>query len=207
MSLLVSEPKGGDHVLVPEGNHLARCYRVIDMGTQRSVWNNIEKAVKKVQIVWELHGENDAGEPLITADGRPLAISRRFTPSLAEKASLRAFLVSWRGCDFTREEGKKFHFKNILDKWCMLNVTHNVSDKDKKTYANITSATKVPVAIQKAGLPDGINPLCWFDIDLPDMEVFETFPDYLKKIISETPEWRMRTSKVTDEAPDDDIPF
>jgi len=210
MSLLISEPKGGDYVLPPVGNHLARCYRVIDLGTQKTTWDGIEKSAKKVMIVWELHGESDAGEPLITSDGRPLAVSRRFTPSLSKKAALRAFLISWRGRDFSEEEKDAFHLKNILDKWCMVNITQTVSPKNGKTYSNISAASKVPSAIQKAGIPEGVNPLVWFDIDEPDMKVFGEFPDYLKKIISETPEWRMRQEGTNDSPPtpiDDDIPF
>lgn len=214
MSLLISESKQGDYVLPPAGNHLARCYRVIDLGTQKTVWNNIEKASKKCMIVWELHGENDAGDPLITADGRPLAVSRRFTPSLSEKASLRAVLASWRGRDFTREELNGFHLKDILDKWCMVNITHDLG-KNEKTYANVSNVTGVPSAIRKAGLPEAVNPIVWFDIDEPDMAIFDAFPDYLKKIISETPEWRVlevrgTSSKKAEEKIvdiDDDIPF
>jgi hypothetical protein len=207
MSLMVSEPKGGEYVLPPTGSHLARCYRVIDLGTQKTTWNGVEKAAKKCMIVWELHGENEKGEPLITDDGRPLAVSRRFTPSLSEKAALKAFLVAWRGREFTKEEKEGFHLKNILDKWCMINITHDTGNNDK-TYANVSSVSPVPVAIKKAGLPDGINPLVWFDIDEPDMEVFDAFPDYLKKIISETPEWKMREIGAADKVEDDDsIPF
>ena len=211
MSLMVSEPKG-DYVLPPAGNHLARCYRVIDLGTQKTKWNGVEKAAKKCMIVWELHGENDKGEPLITDDGRPLAVSRRFTPSLSEKAALRGFLVSWRGRDFTKEELEGFHLKNILDKWCMVNITHDANDAGK-TFANISSVSAVPAVIRKQGLPEGVNPIVWFDIDEPDMEVFEAFPDYLKKIITETPEWRMRTEGAINEPKassvddDEDIPF
>lgn len=208
MSLLVKESGSGDYVLPPVGNHLARCYRVIDLGTQKQTWQGVEKAAKKVMIVWELHGENENGEPLITDDGRPLAVSRRFTPSLSEKATLYAFLVSWRGRDFTKEEKEGFHLKNILDKWCMVNITHDTANNGK-TYANVSNISAVPSVIKKNGLPEGVNPLVWFDIDEPDMAVFDAFPEYLKKIISETPEWRMREMNpaASQDEPEDSIPF
>lgn len=211
MALTISEPKGGnDYVLPPPGSHLARCYRVIDIGTQKVSWQGVEKVQKKVMIVWELHGEDGDGKPLIMDDGRPLVISKRFTPSLSAKATLRAFLVAWRGRQFTDDELQGFHLKNILDKWCMLNLTHAVGT-DGKTYCNISSIGSVPGAIKRAGLPEGVNPTVWFDIDEPDMEVFSAFPDYLKKIIAETPEWKMREIKgginQTQDSPDDDAPF
>ena len=72
----------------------------------------------------------------------------------------------------------------------------------------------VPAAIKKAGLPEGINTCVMFDIDNPDMEVFETFSDYLKEQIMASPEWQMnhgstptqKQSKPSDDL-DDDIPF
>jgi len=216
MSLIVSEPKGGTEYLPPPaGNHLARCYRVIDLGTQKSSWQGVEKTKRKVMIVWELHGEDSEGKPLTTADGRPLAVSRRFTPSLSPKAALREVLVSWRGRDFTLDELQGFHLKNILDKWCMLNVTHNVNESNGKIYANVKTVSSVPAMIRKAGMPDGVNELVWFDIDEPDMQVFDSFSDHLKATIQNSPEWRMRQEGAYSEPvrpqdtleDDDDIPF
>lgn len=209
MSLTVSETKG-DFKLAPAGNHLARCYRVIDLGTQKTSWQGVEKAAKKVQIVWELHGEDADGAPLTTDDGRPLSVQRRFTPSLGPKAKLREILVAWRGRPFTLDELEGFKLQNILGAWCMLTLTHET--RNEKTYVNISSVTSVPSPIKKMGLPEPVNELVWFDIDEPDMAVFNSFPDYLKETIQGSPEWKMRTGnydsplKVDDE-PSDDIPF
>lgn len=211
MSLTVSEGKG-DFKLAPAGNHLARCYRVIDLGTQKIVWQGVPKAAKKVQIVWELHGEDSDGNPLTTDKGLPLSVQRRFTPSLGAKATLRSILVSWRGRPFTPEELEGFALKNILGAWCMLTITHE--HRNEKTYANVSSVTSVPATIKKMGLPEPVNDLVWFDIDEPDMDVFNAFPDYLKEVIQNSPEWKMRTgdydngfSKVEEDQPSDDIPF
>jgi hypothetical protein len=87
-------------------------------------------------------------------------------------------------------------------------MTHDKGSNDK-TYANISNISSVPSAIRKAGLPEGVNPLVWFDIDHIDMEVYTAFPDYLKNIISSAPEWKMKQEQ-PDVAPsdlDDDIPF
>lgn len=212
MSLTVSEGKGGDFKLAPAGNHLARCYRVIDLGTQKVTWQGVEKASKKVQIVWELHGEDSDGVPLNTDKGFPLSVQRRFTPSLGAKATLRSILVSWRGRPFTPEELEGFKLQNILGAWCMLTITHE--NRNEKTYANVSSVTSVPATIKKMGLPEPVNDLLWFDIDEPDMEVFNSFPDYLKEVIEKSPEWKMRTgdydngfSKVEEDQASDDIPF
>jgi len=107
-----------------------------------------------------------------------------------------------------------FSLQNILDKWCMINITH--TQKGDKTYANVTGVSAVPAAIKKAGLPEGINTCVMFDIDNPDMELFDTFSDYLKEQIMNSPEWKMRngnndefdqTRKKPVEDENDDIPF
>jgi len=208
MSLTVSETKG-DFKLAPAGNHLARCYRVIDLGTQKTTWQGVEKAAKKVQIVWELHGEDAEGNPLNTDDGRPLSVQRRFTPSLGAKAKLREILVSWRGRPFTPDELEGFKLQNILGAWCMLTLTHET--RNEKTYVNVSSVTSVPSTIKKMGLPEPYNENIWFDIDEPDMDVFNSFPDYLKEVIQNSPEWKMRTGDYDNgfskEEESDDIPF
>ena len=190
MSLIVKEPKG-EFILPPVGNHLARCYRVIDLGTQKTTFKGEDKAQKKIMVVWELHGDDPEGNPMVTPDGRPLVVSKRFTPSLSPKATLRAFLVAWRGKQFDDDELQGFKMQNILDKWCMVNVTHDAGT-DGKTFCNVSSISPVPAVIKKAGLPEGSNPTVWFDIDEPDMETFNAFPDYLKKIIAKSPEWQKR---------------
>ena len=65
MSLTVANT-GGDFKPAPAGSHLARCYRIIDLGTQKVVWKGTEKAMKKIIIGWELHGEDADGKPLLT---------------------------------------------------------------------------------------------------------------------------------------------
>lgn len=212
MGLTVSAPSGGSYTPPPAGNHLARCYRIIDLGTQISEWKGQKKSLRQVMLVWELHGDDEGGRPMIMDDGRPLVASRKFTASLGEKAKLREFLVSWRGKAFTDDELMGFSLKNILDKWCMINITH--THKDGKTYSNVTGVSAVPSAIRKAGLPEGINTSIMFDVDDPDMEIFDTFSDYLKQQIMGSPEWQMKHGESSYSEPqsksdeeDDDIPF
>jgi hypothetical protein len=52
------------------------------------------------------------------------------------------------------------------------------------------SVNPVPASIKKAGLPDGFNDLAVFDLDNPDMALFDTFSDKLKTKIQSCPEWK-----------------
>ncbi len=214
MAFVVSDSGGGDFKRVPPGTHLARCYRVIDLGTQETSWQGQIKTMRKMQLSWELFGEDEEGNPLQTEDGMPLVISKRYTSSLGEKANLRKDLESWRGKPFMSDELKGFDVQTLLDKWCMLSVIHN--EDNGKTYANVTGIVPVPKAL-KGTLPKGVHEIEAFDVDNPDMELFDTFHAKLQETIKSSEQWRSREyggTRVTAPPPghpanfdDDDIPF
>lgn len=196
---------------VPPGMHLARCYRIVDLGTQKSEYQGEVKYLHKLMIQFEVHGEDDNGKPLVTAKGEPLSISKNYTNMLGEKASLRKDLAAWRGRDFTKEELKGFLLKNILGHWAMISVAKSIGNNGKE-YTNIMSVNPVPASIKKAGLPEGFNTPYIFSLDEPDMALFETFSRSLKEKIQSSPEWQNR-NELANEAPrsedemDQDIPF
>lgn len=114
MSLIVTASASSDFAPAPAGSHLARCYRIIDLGSQTTEWKGKPKTSRKVMFTWELHGEDGEGKPLLTDDGKPLMVSKRYTFSLSEKATLRAHLVGWRGRDFTLDELAGFDLEKVL---------------------------------------------------------------------------------------------
>ena len=190
---LVAKDSGGESSFtpVPPGMHLARCYRVVDLGTQKTEWQGQIKYLSKVMIQFEVHGEDDNGKALVTSKGEPMSISKNYTLSLAEKATLRKDLQAWRGRDFTADELRGFELKNILGAWAMLSVAKSVGNNGKE-YTNIMSVNPVPAAIKKAGLPEAHNKPAMFAIENPDMELFETFSNGLKDKIKASPEWQAR---------------
>lgn len=175
MSLNVSDSGSGNFELVPQGVYIGRCFKIIDIGTQWIEFKGESKEQKKLLIMWELLDE------LKMKDGKPFAITKQYTASLSEKANLRADLEAWRGKKFTAAELESFDLKTILGAYCQLQVVHSEDGK----YANVNSimATKEK--------PAGANPLVSFDIDEPDMEIFETFGEKLKAKIQAAPEFRM----------------
>jgi hypothetical protein len=178
---------------VPAGMHLARCYRIIDLGTQTTEWQGKEKKTYKIMMLWEVHGEDDQGVALVTDRGEQMSISKNYTMSLGEMSSLRADLKAWRGRDFTAEELRGFQLKNVLGAWCMLTVSRTEGQNGKE-YSNVVTVNPVPASIKKAGLPDGFNDLLVFDLDNPDMALFDTFSEKLKAKIQSSPEWKAKGS-------------
>jgi len=114
-----------DFKIAPAGNHLARLYSCIDLGHQSVDWKGETKIMHKMVFTWELHGESDDGEKLLTDDGKPLIVSKRYTVSLGDQSTLRKDLESWSGKKMTTEDRKNFDVRNLLGKFCMLSVVHS----------------------------------------------------------------------------------
>ena len=219
MALIARESGGGGTFTpVPPGMYLARCYRIVDLGTQKSEYLGQVKNLPKVMLQFEVHGEDDAGKPLVTAKNEPMSISKNFTLSLAEKATLRKDLQTWRGREFTPDELRGFQIDNVLGAWAMIAITKAMGNNGKE-YTNIATINSVPSAM-KASLPQGFNKIGLFEIENPDHEMFETFSDNLKQKIQGSPEWKSRNGeryakeqKATANSGsgfddmDDDIPF
>ena len=218
MSFIVENTStGGDFKPVPAGLHLARCYRIIDLGTQRSEYEGVEKHQRKIMLGWELHGKDDEGDELVTDRGDPLAIFKNYTLSWNDKANLRIDLQNWRNKPFTEEEMRRFDIQTILGAWCMLTVIQRPG-KNGKLYANVKAVSPVPSVIKSAGLPPAINVNQVFRLADPDLELYETFGKGLKAMIEASPEWQAYQGKKgaqkPDKAPssgfddmDDDLPF
>ena len=195
MGFLATDSGGGNFKRVPPGAYIGRCYSLIDLGTQLTSGNFGEKLQHKIRIGWELFGEDENGEPLtIDVNGRmmPMTISKSYTVSLHEKASLRKDLAAWRGKDFTDEEAKGFDVQKLLGAYCMVNVTS--SESNGKTYSNVAGLTPLPGALKNAK-PAPVHEHVVFDLDKPDMTVFGGFHEKLQDAIKRSPEWaRMNRS-------------
>ena len=71
MSLTVRGSFDSGFKPVPPGMFLARCYKIIDLGTQKTSYKGLEKMQKKVTLQFEVHGEDEDGNPVVTAKGEP----------------------------------------------------------------------------------------------------------------------------------------
>ena len=215
MSFFVESTGNKEFKMVPTGVHLARCYRIIDVGTQKTEWEGQQKFLRKIMLGWEIHGEEDNGAPLLTEEGEPLAMFKNYTLSWSENANLRKDLQAWRGAPWTDQEVNRFDLKNILGQWCMLNVIQRAGNNGK-VYANVDGITPVPSMIKKGGLPEGVNKLQLFRLAEPDWELYETFSKGLKAKIEASPEFKALKNRAPAMPPatgggfddmDSDIPF
>lgn len=215
MSFVASDSGSKDFKRVPPGAYIGRCYSLIDLGTQESTGQFGTKFQHKIRIAWELFGEDEQGNPLtVEMDGKtmPMTISKSYTVSLHEKAGLRKDLAAWRGRDFTDEEAKAFDVSKLLGAYCMVNCTQ--SETNGKTYTNVAGLTPLPGALKNAK-PAPVHANVIFDLDKPDMKVFEGFHEKLQDAIKKSPEWAQVTGRQgsgfddmkSDLPEDEEIPF
>jgi hypothetical protein len=212
MGFVAKDSGGGNFTPVPPGAYVARCYQVIDLGTQTTTFQGDTKVAHKLRLSWEIFGEDDAGLPLTVSFGgktMPMTIAKSYTVSLHEKASLCKDLSAWRGREFTPEEKKAFDVSKLLGAYALINVTNGPA-ANGKIYANVAGLSPLPKALA-ANKPAGIHELVRFDLDNPDMAVFEELPPFIQEQIRSAPEWDRAANRQLETADaggsDDDIPF
>jgi hypothetical protein len=170
---------GGDFEQPPVGTHVARCIKIIDIGTQKGEYQGKATSKRQCIIGWELPTELMSEGDFA---GKPFTVSKFYTASLGEKANLRKDLQNWRGRDFTEAELQGFDSKNILDKCCLVGLTPN--DNGKIRVTAVMALPKGTVA------PARVNPIVYFSLDEFDQAVFDSLSDGYKKLITVSPEYQ-----------------
>ncbi|MCA9324647.1 hypothetical protein KDA23_01080 [Candidatus Saccharibacteria bacterium] len=175
---------GGDFEIAPEGVFLARCYKMVDVGTQTETSQFGTKENRKIYLYWELLQDADGGDAPKTEQGQPFSIFNSYKLSMHQKANLRKHLDSWRGKKFTEEEAADFDITKLLDKFCLIQIGHSTSKDGQKTYANVDNI------MHTKKTATGVNEISSFNAENPDMEVFNDLPEWLQNKIEDSPEWQ-----------------
>ena len=174
---------------IAEGTHNAVCVGIIDLGLQINPFNNKEQ--RKIKLQWET-------DETYESDGKQVGkiISKDFTLSLDEKSTLYAVLTSWRGKKFTAEELEGFDMSTVLDKPCLVGVTH--SEKDGRKYANVSSVMPLMKGQQPLART---RDLVFLDMRegeeltqedcKPILEVYDRLPEYIRNTIAKSSTFEM----------------
>lgn len=199
--MIAKDSGGGSFEQAPAGTHVARCYKLIDLGTTLQEFQGESRKRHQVLIGWELPNE------LMTTGefaGQPFTASKFYTLSLHEKANLRGDLKNWRGRDFTDDELKGFDLQSVLGKPCMLSVT--INDKGKSEVSGVMALPK------GTSVPDAANPNVYFSFDAFSQETFDTFSEKMQALIAKADEYKAigKTGQAVaagDDFADSDVPF
>jgi hypothetical protein len=160
------------------------------------------KNLNKVRIGWELPTELKVFKPENGA--QPVVFSKEFTLSMNEKANLRKLLASWRGKGFSEDEAKSFDITKLLGATCMLNIIHKPGKSDpSKIYEEIGSISPIPKGVT---CPPQVNKTFLLDYDNFTTEAFETLPEFIKKKIESSKEYKKRSANIMTEHIPDNLP-
>lgn len=202
--MYLSKPNETDFAPTPEGTHAARCYRVVDLGTQQVDWQGQIKQQHKVMLSWELFCDEKM------EDGRNFSIHQRYTFSGSEKATFRKHLESWRGKKFDDADFGPggFNIAKLIGVPCLLSITHTT--KGDKVYSNVAAVLKVPKGME---VPPLTNETLFFSLEpgVYSAETLGKLSQGIKDVIRKSPEFAELTkAPIADhheESMDDEIPF
>ena len=156
------------------GLHNAVCYGLVQLGTHMTT-GQYAKMTPLIMVMWELEER--------TTHGQRYSQRARYTDSFHSKARLRQMLESWRGKKYV--EGEEIDLEKLIGAPCTLNLIENTNNG--KTYINVESV--MPYQKNAERLKPEVPTVC-FNLHEPDMAEFEKVPEYLQKMIQESPEWR-----------------
>lgn len=203
MGRFAKDTGGEEFPQAPTGTHVARCFRIIDLGTQHGEYQGQPNVRSQVLVSWELPAE-------LMDDGKPFAVSFFYTNSLGEKANLRHHLEAWRGKQFTPDELEGFDLMNILGVPCMVTVTAN-----EKGKAKVTSVSGLPKGFK---CPPQVNPSTAFWMEEWSDEEFAKIPKGIQEIMKKSDEYREMIGELAPKKPvntpahafadmEDEVPF
>ena len=211
MALTISESAKMERKLPEAGATVGILYSLVDLGTQKTNWDNEEKWTPKVRLTFELPEQLDEFEVeengKRTKVSKPMVVSIEQTRSLGEKASLRKLLEQWRGQTFTSAELKAFSLKNLLGKTAMLTLIHKTSQQGRP-YCAIAGASKLPKSMKAS--TTSVNDQVYYEIEQGEGGQFPDMPEWLQDKIRASKEFAGAavTTKVGGEDGDgNQVPF
>lgn len=142
MAIIAKGANSKNWVPAPEGQHVAVCCDVVDLGIVDSHWQGEVTKKHKARIVFQIEETNP------DFDDKPFIVSRQFTLTMHENGGLRPFLESWRGKKYTDEEAvQDFDIEKMVGVPALIQITHNTGN-NAKTYANIDSVMRLPKSMK-----------------------------------------------------------
>jgi hypothetical protein len=173
-----------DYTPAPAGTHVARLVRILHVGTIITEFEGNKKKTDKVLLSFELPNEKHVFDE---AKGeQPFLLYREDTFSYNEKANLRKIVEGIIGRKMTdEEEAGAFEISSLIGMACLVNVIHK--DSNGKTFANI--ATTMPL-MKGVEAPAATNKPIVFDYEHFNEEYFQKLPEYLRKKMESSDEYR-----------------
>jgi hypothetical protein len=165
---------------IDEGAYPARLVQVIDLGLQKQEFGGEVKPPKNdIWTTYELVDEFMTGEDGEPDTEKPRWLSERI-PLNNLDSDLAKSTKRYYALDPNEEEDGEW--ANLLGRPALVVVTKKKREDGDRNYIGGTSAPRAKDAAKYAPL---VNEPKVFMLDNPDLEVFNSLPDFLKEIIKE----------------------
>jgi hypothetical protein len=171
----------------PDGTYTGILYSLIDLGSHRFL--PTDKPKRKVRLGWELCDE-------VMSSGKPFVVSREYGWSYFEKAPLAKDILAWTGT----MPGPDFNIETLLSRPCNLSIVHN-----EKGYPTVVAIS----SLKRSEKPKPqVNSNFVFDLEKFEPNNFEALPEFIRKKIAASPEYKRATGQeepppYVTEGPDD----
>lgn len=208
---IIATNKGGERVLLPVGNHMARCFKMVYMGEVPNEYKGETKITPKVHLTFELPKETHVFDE--EKGPQPFVIGRTYTLSLGDKANLRKDLESWRGKPFTSEELEGFDIVNVLGAPLMIQISTKTKENGDQSSI-IQSISSVPKGMN---VPPIVNEQFLFNAAEYDEVAFGKLPEWQREEVKGSTEYKAMLDKQNNVGdaqtseqkapPADDLPF
>lgn len=186
------------YALAPEGTHIARVYRFMNLGTRIQEYKGQPKDYPDTLVTFTLELPNelnefeyenkDTGE--IEKVSKPFVISREFTLSMGKKSNLRPFVEGIIGTKLSDDEAGAFDIETLVGMTCQATIQHSQSktDPDRK-YANLVSVAPLMKGIE---VPPAINEPQIQDVKTMTLDEINELPEFIQTKIRVSDEFKGR---------------
>jgi hypothetical protein len=181
--------EGQQFELPPGGSHLARCYALVDQGTQKHSWQGDIWEQRDVRLAFELAHEKMTGKYNEDAKGKPYMVATTVKQSLHKKARLRKLLEGWRGRAFGDGEADKFDPRKLPGLLCRLTLVASATG-DYMNIESVAPATKKEAEELKNHKWHNKVVFLSLEVDEFKPDVYKELPEKAREAIAKSPEYK-----------------
>jgi hypothetical protein len=186
MKLSANSGKGGDWEPMPAGSYRSVISGFIHIGTQDGGQFGPKN---QCMVIFQPFDEDD-DRPLLNAEGSPWTISKFYTLSFNEKASLRLDVETMLGRSF--KDGEEFEAHELLGMQARIRIEHTIGkSKDGKDVTRAKVAKVESVSKRDRIDPDRLHDMStlFFEITGVSCPIPAEVGEWAKTKIMASPEW------------------
>lgn len=191
--MLTAPKPDTNYELCPSGTHIARLYKIINLGTHDGEWQGQPKTTALVRLYWELPNEIKEYEKDGQKVSAPFAISREFTFSMGEKANLRKIVEGMIGTTLGDDEAFAFDIEQLLGMPCLVTIVHEVGQSSGKKFAKLTTTAPMMRGMEA---PAQVNESEVLDVNDLSEEAIGKLPDWLQDKMRDSHEYKRKVGTI-----------